>query len=144
MRRVNRSAIVPYTADAMFALVNDIASYPRFLPWCRNAKVLESSPRQVTASLELSRGGVHKWFTTLNHLEPGRRIDMTLLDGPFKHLEGHWLFEPMGDAGCKASLSMAFEFSNPLLDMMFGPVFHQICNSLLDAFAQRAHDLHDR
>lgn len=142
MRRVTRSALVPYSADAMFALVDDIPAYPEFLPWCRAAQEHSRSERQVEASLELARGGISKWFTTRNHLTPGERIDIELVDGPFRKLEGHWSFVPLGDAGCRINLEMEFEFSSRMLDMMIGPVFEQICNSLLDAFVERARRQH--
>lgn len=138
MRRVERSAIVPWRADQMYALVNDVRGYPEFLPWCRAAKVLAESEREMRASLELSRNGVQRWFTTVNALEPGRRIDVRLADGPFKRLDGHWRFEPLGETGCKISLDMSFEFDSLLLNLSFGPVLQQIFGTLLDAFVQRA------
>src|SRR5579871_4927141 len=88
MRKVNKSALVPYSAADMYALVNDVERYPEFLPWCRGSKVLSHTETEMRASLELARGGFHKTFTTLNNLQPGSAITITLLDGPFKHLEG--------------------------------------------------------
>lgn len=138
MRRVKRSALVPYPAEAMFALVDDIQSYPEFLPWCRAAREHSRSETQVEASLELARGGISKWFTTRNRMVPGERIDIELVEGPFRKLDGHWSFSPLGGEGCRVNLEMEFEFSSRMLDMMIGPVFEQICNSLLDAFVERA------
>lgn len=122
----------------MYALVNDVASYPEFLPWCRASKVLDSSPEHMRASLELARGGVAKWFTTANRLVPGRSIAIELESGPFKALGGTWTFEPIGADGCKVSLDMAFEFDGMLLDLALGPVLAEIFGSLLDAFVVRA------
>lgn len=144
MRKVQRSALVPYPAEEMFALVDEVEAYPRFLPWCRNARVESRQGEVLRASLELSRGGLHKWFTTENRREPGRRIDIRLVEGPFRRLEGHWRFEPLGAEGSKVSLDMEFEFASRMLDVMFGPVFHQICNSLLEAFVREAHARHGR
>lgn len=142
MRKVDRSAIVPYSAERMFALVDDIEAYPDFLPWCRAARIESRDESLVRASLELSRGGVHKWFTTENRREPGRAIDIRLVEGPFRFLEGRWRFQPLGEEGSRVSVEMEFEFSSRMLDMMIGPVFHQICNSLLDAFVARARELY--
>ena len=142
MRRVNKSALVPYPAAAMYALVNDVERYPEFLPWCRGAKVLSRSDGEMRASLDLARGGFHKTFTTKNSLQPGRAITMTLEHGPFRHLEGRWQFTDLDHEGSKVALDMEFEFTSTVLDMMAGPVFHEICNSLVDAFIRRAAGLH--
>ncbi|MGH8403405.1 MAG: type II toxin-antitoxin system RatA family toxin [Gammaproteobacteria bacterium] len=144
MRTVNKSALVPYTAAQMYALVNDVKSYPEFLPWCRSARVLSQANSEMRASLELARGGFHKTFTTRNLLEPGQSIVIALDNGPFRHLEGHWQFEDLGAEGSKVLLNMQFEFAGALLDMMAGPVFHEICNSLVDAFIRRAASLHGK
>jgi len=136
-RAVHRTALVRHSAAAMYALVNDVASYPEFLPWCRDAEVVESSPTRMRARLELARAGVAKWFTTVNALEPGRLIAISLEEGPFDLLEGRWTFEPIGE-GCKVSLDMEFEFDGFLLDLALGPMLEDIFASLLDAFIKRA------
>lgn len=142
MRRVNKSALVPYPARQMYDLVNDVERYPEFLPWCRGAQVLSQSDSEMRARLDLARGGLHKTFTTRNVLEPGQSITMTLENGPFRHLEGRWRFADLGTDGSKVSLDMEFEFAGALLDLMAGPVFHEISNSLVDAFIKRAASLH--
>ena len=121
----------------MYALVNDVAAYPEFLPWCRASRVLDSSATHMRASLELARGGVARWFTTANVLVPDRSIAIELERGPFKALGGTWTFEPIGP-GCKVTLDMAFEFEGMLLDLTLGPVLSDIFGSLLDAFVARA------
>jgi len=138
MRQVRRNALVPYPAREMYGLVDDIEAYPEFLPWCRAARVESRSETEVEASLELARGGIAKWFTTRNRMVPGERIDIELVEGPFRHLQGHWKFTPLGESGCRIDLEMEFEFSSSMLDMVIGPVFQQICNTLLDAFVERA------
>jgi ribosome-associated toxin RatA of RatAB toxin-antitoxin module len=142
LRRVNKSALVTYAAADMYALVNDVERYPEFLPWCCGARVLSRTDTEMRASLDLSRSGFHKTFTTHNRLEQGRAITMTLVDGPFRHLEGRWRFQDLDHEGSKVMLDMEFEFSGMLLDLMAGPVFHEICNSLVDAFVQRAKAVH--
>ena len=122
----------------MYALVNDVAAYPQFLPWCRASQVLDSSQTHMRARLELARGGLSKWFTTANTLVADRSIAIALEDGPFKTLGGTWTFEPIGDAGCKVALDMAFEFDGMLLDLTLGPALSEIFGSLLDAFVARA------
>ena len=142
MRKVNKNALVPYSAADMYELVNDVARYPEFLPWCRGSEVLEESAGMMRARLDLVRGRFRKSFTTRNYLTPGSAITMTLEDGPFKHLEGRWRFEDLGPEGSKVVLDMEFQFDSALLDLVAGPVFEDICNSLVDAFIRRAAALH--
>ncbi|MEA5446900.1 type II toxin-antitoxin system RatA family toxin [Gammaproteobacteria bacterium AB-CW1] len=144
MRKVQREALVPFSAQAMFELVNDIESYPQFLPWCRDAKVLSREEHELTASLTLAKGGIHRSFTTRNSMEPGQLIDIRLVDGPFRHLEGEWRFEALREDASKVKLDMSFEVSSGVLSAVLGPVFHQIANSLVDAFVRRAHQVHGR
>lgn len=138
MRKVNRSALVPYPAREMFVLVDDVAAYPEFLPWCKSAEVHRRSDDIVEASLELQKGAVSKTFTTRNSRREFEAIDLSLVGGPFKHLSGGWRFKDLGDDGCKVSLQLEFEFDSRLVDMMFGSFFEETCNSLVDAFSQRA------
>jgi len=138
MTVVNKSALLQYQAQEMFDLVDDIESYPDFLPWCKSSKVWSRDEYEVKASIELSRGVVNKTFTTLNRNQPGKMIEIRLIDGPFKHLEGFWRFETLNDKACKVKLDLEYEFSNRILKMTVGPVFDRIANSLMDAFCQRA------
>jgi ribosome-associated toxin RatA of RatAB toxin-antitoxin module len=138
MRQVKKSAIVPYCAREMFDLVDDVDAYAEFLPWCGRSEVLKRSDDTVEAMLELHKGGVSKSFTTRNSRVPGQSIDLQLLGGPFRHLEGGWRFEPLGDEGCKVLLELDFEFDSRIVDMMFGAFFEETCNSLVDAFIDRA------
>ncbi len=137
MTTISKNALVRYSAAEMFALVNDIESYPQFLPWCRSVRVLSRTAAEVRATLELARGGIQKSFTTSNRLQPNKMIEIRLVEGPFRHLSGFWRFDQLGEQACKVSLDMTFEFV-PLLDFVIGPVFQPIANSLVDAFHGRA------
>jgi len=138
MAIINRSALVRYSASQMFTLVDDIEAYPEFLPWCKSATVLSRDEDEVHATLELSRAGIHKSFTTCNRLQKGKMIEMRLVEGPFRHLEGFWRFDKLSEQACKISLDMEFEFTSRILEVTLGPVFNQITNSLVDAFCERA------
>ena len=138
MRRIDRSALVPYTAEEMFVIVDDVAAYPEFLPWCTAADEHCRSAEMVEATLELQKGAVSKSFTTRNTRHPFSAIDLALVGGPFRHLSGGWRFKDLGAGGCKVSLNLEFEFESKLVDMMFGSFFEDICNSLVDAFSKRA------
>jgi ribosome-associated toxin RatA of RatAB toxin-antitoxin module len=122
----------------MFSLVDDVESYPAFLPWCNGARVLERNDDEVKASIDISKGALRKTFTTCNRRQKNKMIEMRLVEGPFKKLEGFWRFDSVGDDGCKVSLDLQFEFSNPLMRATIGPVFSQIANTLVDSFCRRA------
>jgi len=141
---VNKSALVPYSAAAMYALVADVEQYPNFLPWCRGASVKARDNGVEDACLEVARGPIRQRFTTRNTMCPNEGIELRLLDGPFRRLEGHWRFQALGDMGCRVSLELEFEFSSALLRRILGPLFSEMANSLLSSFCRRARALHDR
>jgi ribosome-associated toxin RatA of RatAB toxin-antitoxin module len=144
MTTIHREALVPYTAAQMYDLVNDVAAYPQFLPWCSRALVESASDDEMRASVEISKGGLNKTFTTLNRLQRHKMIEMRLVDGPFKHLQGFWRFDAVDDTGCRVAFDIDFEFSNTLTKLALGAVFSQITNTLVDSFCQRAVGVYGR
>lgn len=138
MRKVSRSALVPYTAAQMYALVKDVEAYPSFLPWCNDAEVHVRQPDFIEASLELHRRGISKRFRTRNALQENVSLGIELLGGPFRRLSGGWQFQQLGDAGSKVSLELEFEFESRATDLIFGRFFESTCNSLVDSFTDRA------
>lgn len=138
MPSVSKTALVSFSASNMYELVDDISAYPAFLPWCGSTSVLSRSADEVRASIEITHSGLHKTFTTRNLLQPGKMIEIQLLDGPFKSLHGFWRFDGLRVDACKVSLDLHYEFSSKMLGLLVGPVFNQIANSMVDAFCQRA------
>ena len=137
-----KSALVPYPPTTMFDLVAGVEGYPAFLPWCASAEVLERDGNVVVASLTIAKGPVHKRFTTRNTMFPNARIDIRLVDGPFRHLSGEWRFDGLGADGCKVSLDLEFELSSVLLCKVLEPLFSEIAGSMVDAFCRRAAEVH--
>lgn len=127
-----------HSSERMHALVNDIAAYPEFLPWCSKALVLEKEPEFMLASLEVSKGGVRQSFTTRNDLSADGRILMSLVEGPFSHLTGVWNFTVLQDNACKVALNLEFEMKRNITKMAFGAIFNQAANTMVDAFCARA------
>jgi len=142
MRKVSRSALVPYSAEDMYALVEDVDTYPEFLPWCSDVEVHFREDNVVEATLELHRGGFSKRFRTRNTMHPRTSMDLDLVGGPFRHLSGGWTFTPLGESGSKVALELEFEFDSFALDLAIGAFFEDTCNSLVDAFTQRAADVY--
>lgn len=140
MREFARSALVPYTPAQMFALVADLERYPQFVPWVTKAEVLERGEDYVVGRLEMHRSGAREAFTTRNSMQAPHRIDMQLVEGPFKVLAGVWTFEDIAGRGCKVSLEMRFEFSNPMLGLLLSRSFEKSCSELVDAFVARARE----
>ena len=143
MTTINRQALVPYSPEEMYALVEDLEAYPGFLPWCRSARIESRDEDCVRATIELAKGSLHKAFTTSNRLQKDKMIEMRLVEGPFKHLEGFWRFDGLQDGrACKVSLDLDFEFSSKLMALAIGPIFHQVANTLVDAFVKRAKEVY--
>lgn len=142
MHSLKRNAIVPYSARQMFELVNNIEDYPRFLPWCSRSRIISRTDEEVVAELEIAWKGVHKQFTTRNRLFPHQRMDINLVNGPLKHMEGVWDFQVLDEHACKVFLDLEFEFAGGFVDRLFQPIFSHIANSLVDAFCKRATELY--
>jgi ribosome-associated toxin RatA of RatAB toxin-antitoxin module len=138
MREVKRSALVNRAPAEVFALINDIESYPQFLPWCTHTRVEARTDSGMVATIGVRQGALHGEFTTRNTLEPPHRIRMQLLSGPFRMLEGEWLLTPIEGGGCRVEFTMRFAFRNPLTALVFEPKFAATIGSLLDAFVARA------
>ncbi|MGH8119301.1 MAG: type II toxin-antitoxin system RatA family toxin, partial [Gammaproteobacteria bacterium] len=126
MNEIHKSAVVPYAAEAMYALVNDIDAYPDFLPWCRSTEVRNRSDRHLQATLKLEAGKIRQSFTTENIMQPGRTIEMRLVEGPFKSLTGCWRFEPIAPGSCHVRLDLHFEFRNKILKLALSRTFHHV------------------
>lgn len=139
---IQRSALLPYPAQALYDLVNDVARYPEFLPWCASTKVIESTDVLMRASLSVAKGPISQELVTRNTLTPGQQIEMNLEKGPFTQLNGLWVFKPLGEKACKISLDLSFDYAGTLVRATLGPLFDQAANTLVDAFCQRAKQLH--
>ncbi len=143
MRQIRRSALVSATPERMYELINDVERYPDFVPGCAAAQVLERQPDQLRARLTVGSGALHTSFVTRNALLPPGRIDMTLVEGPFKSLNGRWTLTPVqgagGVLGCRVEFDLQFELKGGLASLALGPMVERMAGSLVDAFVARAH-----
>jgi ribosome-associated toxin RatA of RatAB toxin-antitoxin module len=142
MTVVQKSALVKYSAQQMFDLVNDIEAYPTFLPWCAGSRIIKRDDDIVEAELMIAKGGFKKSFSTRNNIATDGRITVSLLDGPFSSLEGVWNFLPLREDASKISLDLEFEMSSILVNLAFGAVFNQICNTMVSSFTSRAKEVY--
>ena len=138
MAKVSRSALLMYSAQEMYQLVNDVNAYPEFLPGCSETTVLLDQVNLMKASIKVSKAGISQTFVTENTLIEDQSISMKLLEGPFKHLSGGWTFTALDEQACKVSLDLEFEFSNSIVKLAFGRVFHELIGSMVKSFSNRA------
>jgi ribosome-associated toxin RatA of RatAB toxin-antitoxin module len=135
---VKRSARVPYTPEQMFDLVNDVESYPKFLHWCRGARIESRQGSTVEATLEIGVLGFHQTFRTRNTLQRPERIGIDLVSGPFRRLRGEWRFVAAEDRGTDISLTLTFEVTSSPFGVVFAKVFEELAASQMTAFVDRA------
>ncbi|TAJ77016.1 MAG: type II toxin-antitoxin system RatA family toxin [Gallionellaceae bacterium] len=138
MALVEKSVLLPYSAEQMFALVDNVADYPLFLPWCGGASVEAVGESTIHATVHINYHQIKQSFTTENVRHAPSDIKITLQDGPFRHLDGNWHFTALSPTACKIEFRLHYEFSSKLLEKMVGPVFHYVANSFVDAFTHRA------
>ena len=142
MAKIEKSALVPFSAQQMFDLVADVERYKDFLPWCSDSQLVSRTENEVCGKIEVSRLGITQAFSTCNAIDPPHRMGIALREGPFKRLNGEWRFIQLRDDACKVSLMMEFEFSGKLINAAFGKVFHQVANSLVASFVERAREVY--
>jgi len=142
MPAISRSALVMYSVEQMYRLINDVLAYPQFLPECSDSKIVSQDETTVTAALLVSKGGLKKWFTTKNTLISNQTVHLSLVDGPFKKLEGRWQLTPLSEDACKVSLELEYEFSSKVFDLAFGRVFNHLTNNMVHAFTERAKEVY--
>ena len=138
MTTFSTAVCVPHTPEQMYALVNDVEAYPGYIPMCTEVQLIKRDENSLTARISLAKGKIKLGFTTQNTMDPGQRIDMRLVDGPFKRLNGTWTFRPEGEKGCVVRLAMDFEFANALLGLAFGPFFKEVTEAMVEAFSKQA------
>lgn len=138
MTVIKKSALVPYTPAQMFKLVDAIEQYPAFLPWCKSTIVHSRVGDEVKASIYFTKGGIQQSFTTRNRLLQDQLIEVRLVRGPFRYLEGAWRFEAVGEVGCRVSFDLEFEFSSKLISLTVGPVIQKAIESYVEAFCRQA------
>jgi len=138
MAVVHKSVFLGYSAEQMFALVDKVEDYPSFLPWCGGVEVKERAGDRLVAAITINYHGVKQSFTTENTNTPPTAMQMKLLEGPFRHLDGQWHFKPLREDACKIDFELHYEFSSKLLEKLIGPVFSMIANSFVDSFCKRA------
>lgn len=138
MSKIKHQAVVAYSSQQMYDLVNDVAAYPQFLPWCAASEILSQTSNEMTATITIKKGIVEQTFTTKNDLVTSQSIIMNLINGPFRFMRGEWKFDKLTATECTISFSLEYEFNNRLLAFTLESIFSNIANTMIDAFEKRA------
>ncbi len=143
MALVEKSVLIERTPTQMFELVDRVEDYPQFLPWCGGTEVTERTAMRTQATVHINYHGIKSHFSTDNTKDAPHLMQLTLTDGPLKHLDGQWRFLPLGDSACKIEFKLHYEFSNRLLEKVLGPVFSHITETFVESFVKRAQKIYD-
>ena len=138
MADIEKSVLIGYSASRMFALVDKVEDYPKFLPWCGGSSVVPQNETVTHATIVIDYHHIKHSFTTENVRKKPELIEMTLLNGPFQNLDGHWRFIPLAENACKIEFRLHYTFAHIFLEKLVGPVFFIIANSFVEAFIARA------
>ena len=142
MVKIRRAASMPFSVEQIYNLVNDVASYPQFLPWCADSEVLQQTDKEMLASLTIQKGRFQQTFTTRNKLDMPRSITMQLSAGSLSKLHGEWHFSKLNAYTCRVSFALEFAFNNRLIAMTLTPLFRHVANTMINAFAKRAVEIY--
>ena len=142
MPQISRSALVPFSAEQMYTLVNDVSAYPAFLHGCVGSRILSQASDEMTAAVDVSKAGISKTFVTKNTLQQNQKIQMNLVDGPFRKLSGGWHFTALSEDACKVELHLDFEFTSVLVEAAFGRIFKELAGNMVNAFTSRAKEVY--
>ncbi|WKD48889.1 type II toxin-antitoxin system RatA family toxin [Microbulbifer spongiae] len=144
MTEIERSALVMYSTEQMFDLVNDVASYPQFLPGCRGAEILYRDEETLEARLELSRAGIRQSFVTRNRLQRPYSMTLNLVNGPFEQFTGQWQFDPLAESACKVTFSLVFSLKSRLVAAAAGKLFSDLANQMVAVMCERAEEIYGK
>jgi ribosome-associated toxin RatA of RatAB toxin-antitoxin module len=144
MAVVQKTVLLAFSAEQMFALVEKVEDYPAFLPWCGGVEVKQRSPEKLVATITIAYHGIKQSFTTENQNTAPRHMQMKLVEGPFSQLDGQWRFKPLREDACKVEFELHYEFSSKVLEKLIGPVFTIIANSFVESFCKRAEEVYGK
>ena len=138
MHSIKKTAIVFHPQIEMFNLVDQIENYPSFLPWCGSTQVIHRDSEITRATIEINFKGIKQSFTTENIKKSDQLMQIRLIDGPFSHLSGTWMFNKLDANSCQIELRLEYQFSNVFLETLISPVFNIIANTFIDEFIKEA------
>jgi ribosome-associated toxin RatA of RatAB toxin-antitoxin module len=144
MKKTKKTILLPYSAEQMYTLVNDLDGYKDFLPWCGGVEIFKQNELELEAKVHIDFKGIKQFFHTHNDLVLNKSIEMSFVDGPFKHFHGYWSFAELSSSACKVEFSLEYQFSNKILELVVGPLFNIISSTFVDGFVKRAKTIYSK
>ncbi len=136
MKNIHKEEDINIDIDTIFNLINDIKSYPNYLPWCTKSEV--KSAEIIIGKIFISKSFINWNFSTKNTIKKNKSISLELVDGPFESLTGKWLFSPINQFNTRVSLDIDYKFKSSIIELSIEPIFSSIMNSILKSFVQEA------
>ena len=138
MKNIHKEEDINIDIETIFNLINDVKSYPNYLPWCTKSEVMEESTDIIIGKIFISKSFINWNFSTKNTIKKNESISLELVDGPFESLTGKWLFSPINQFNTRVSLDIDYEFKSSIIELSIEPIFSSIMNSILKSFVQEA------
>ena len=138
MNYINKSEEINVGHELIFALINNVGEYHKFLPWCSDSRIISDINNQMSAEIEISKNFVSWKFSTENTYDINKKINIKLIDGPFNHLEGYWKFKKLDDYNTVVELYLEYKFDSKIIELSIKPIFSTIMSSILDSFISEA------
>ena len=138
MNFIKKSEEINVSHELIFALINNVEDYHKFLPWCSDSKIISDTNNKMAAEIEISKNFVNWKFSTENTYSLNKRIDIKLIDGPFNHLEGYWKFKKLDNYNTTVELYLEYKFDSRIIELSIKPIFSKIMSSILDSFISEA------
>lgn len=142
MPNIRESRELPYSAEQMFDLVADVASYPQFLPWVVATRVKSDSESEMIADMMVGFKALREKFTSRVRKERPTRILVEYIDGPLSRLSNSWHFEPLSAHGCRIDFCVDFAFRNAVFEALAGQYLDRAFRKMVGAFEERARSLY--
>jgi ribosome-associated toxin RatA of RatAB toxin-antitoxin module len=142
VNEIRKSALVGYSVERIFDLIEAAEHYPAFLPWCAAATVVMRDEHAVSARITVNYHGIRLHFATRNPKRRPEFMAIHLEHGPFRHFEGEWHLVPLAADACRIEFGLRYEFQNAVTARLAGPIFDRIANTMVDAFVGRAEQVY--
>jgi ribosome-associated toxin RatA of RatAB toxin-antitoxin module len=135
--QIKKEAIILKDIETVFKIVNKVDLYKNFVPFCIDSVILSEDTNKMKARLDFNLKGLSTSFTTENTIKENEYIEMKLVDGPFKYLDGKWEFKKIADKTI-IFLTINYEAESKIVEYTIGKSLEKITNYLVQAFVEES------
>ena len=135
--QIKKEAIILKDIETVFKIVNKVDLYKNFVPFCIDSVILSEDTNKMKARLEFNLKGLSTSFTTENTIKENEYIEMKLVDGPFKYLDGKWEFKKISDKTI-IFLTINYEAESKIVEYTIGKSLEKITSYLVQAFVEES------